>query len=69
MGDRLNVPLNSPCIGRCELDEKDICLGCHRTLDEIAEWSDYTPHMRQEVRDRIARDHPAANGEAESLGG
>ncbi|WP_434931812.1 DUF1289 domain-containing protein [Shewanella sp. HL-SH4] len=27
-----------PCIRQCSLDEQDICLGCHRTLDEILEW-------------------------------
>lgn len=29
----------SPCIGVCELDATDHCLGCHRTRAEIARWS------------------------------
>ena len=30
----------SPCIGLCRLDDDDVlCLGCFRTLDEIARWS------------------------------
>lgn len=29
----------SPCICNCCLNEKDICLGCFRSLDEITEWS------------------------------
>lgn len=30
----------SPCILVCELDPRtDICIGCGRTLDEIAEWA------------------------------
>jgi uncharacterized protein len=29
----------SPCISVCELDAKGrICIGCFRTLDEIAAW-------------------------------
>ena len=30
----------SPCIGVCELDlESDLCVGCLRTSQEIAMWS------------------------------
>jgi len=30
----------SPCINLCTMDDQDLyCLGCHRTLDEIALWS------------------------------
>jgi hypothetical protein len=30
----------SPCISVCTLDEKSgLCVGCFRTLDEIAAWS------------------------------
>lgn len=31
---------DSPCVGICTLNEKDECLGCFRTLDEIAGWED-----------------------------
>jgi predicted Fe-S protein YdhL (DUF1289 family) len=34
----LGVP--SPCVDVCRMDEtRGLCLGCHRTLDEIATWS------------------------------
>ena len=26
---------DSPCIGTCTLNENDICIGCHRHIDEI----------------------------------
>lgn len=29
----------SPCIHICVLDEKDICQGCYRSAQEIADWS------------------------------
>jgi len=28
----------SPCNGICTLGRQDICLGCGRTIEEIAEW-------------------------------
>ena len=29
---------DAPCVRNCCLDAQDICLGCHRTLDEILTW-------------------------------
>ena len=31
--------LASPCTGICQLDDAEICLGCLRTGDEIARWT------------------------------
>jgi hypothetical protein len=28
----------SPCIDICKLNENDVCLGCKRTIAEIARW-------------------------------
>lgn len=28
----------TPCIGQCNLDEKDICQGCYRSALEISGW-------------------------------
>lgn len=31
--------VESPCTGVCRIDPKgEFCLGCKRTLDEIADW-------------------------------
>jgi hypothetical protein len=31
--------LESPCVEICQFDYvKGVCIGCHRTLDEIGEW-------------------------------
>jgi len=48
----------SPCIGVCELDlESDLCVGCLRTSQEIAIWSqiDNTKAMQimEETKNRI----------------
>jgi predicted Fe-S protein YdhL (DUF1289 family) len=33
-------PLPSPCIGICHMDSvSGLCKGCHRTMDEIIDWS------------------------------
>jgi predicted Fe-S protein YdhL (DUF1289 family) len=31
--------IKSPCINLCRLDEFNVCIGCKRHIDEIAEWS------------------------------
>jgi hypothetical protein len=47
----------SPCILVCVLDPgADICTGCGRTLDEIAEWASAMPaRQRRIVADAAAR--------------
>jgi predicted Fe-S protein YdhL (DUF1289 family) len=29
----------SPCVDICVLDDADVCMGCYRSAQEIAEWS------------------------------
>jgi hypothetical protein len=57
-------PIESPCIRVCMVDGRSgLCLGCFRTLPEIARWSAYTAAERAgimralpERRSRIAPD-------------
>ncbi len=42
-------PVRSPCVLVCTLDENDVCLGCHRTLEEIDLWSRATEQQRREI--------------------
>lgn len=45
----------SPCVQICALDPvTDICTGCGRTLDEIAEWSAAGPERQREIVTRAA---------------
>jgi predicted Fe-S protein YdhL (DUF1289 family) len=39
----------SPCIDICRLDSRGICIGCRRTIDEIAEWSRASEARRREI--------------------
>lgn len=42
--------IESPCVKVCVVHpDARICVGCHRSLDEIAQWSRMTPEARREV--------------------
>jgi predicted Fe-S protein YdhL (DUF1289 family) len=43
-------PIESPCVNICALEPaSDICLGCGRSLAEIARWSRYSDAERAEI--------------------
>jgi len=45
----------SPCINVCRIDDAThLCVGCLRTLDEIAAWSTLTDSERREVWAHLA---------------
>lgn len=41
--------IESPCIRNCCLNEKDICLGCFRSIEEIMAWSKATDNEKQSM--------------------
>lgn len=42
--------IESPCVKLCVVHpEAGICTGCHRSLDEIRDWSLLSPDMRREI--------------------
>ncbi|MFT6270214.1 MAG: putative Fe-S protein YdhL (DUF1289 family) [Alphaproteobacteria bacterium] len=41
--------VKSPCIGHCCLDQKDICLGCFRSIDEILVWGSASATKQKEI--------------------
>ena len=45
------TPVRSPCVSVCVLDAAgtNVCIGCGRTLDEVAAWSQMTNAQRREV--------------------
>ncbi|WP_251566800.1 DUF1289 domain-containing protein [Erythrobacter sp. 3-20A1M] len=46
----------SPCRKVCQMSEdRRICIGCGRTLQEIAQWSSLSPNERRLVNDAAAR--------------
>jgi predicted Fe-S protein YdhL (DUF1289 family) len=58
---RQPAPIKTPCIKVCVVDgESGLCLGCYRTLQEVAGWAAFTDAEREalmaelpERRDRI----------------
>ncbi len=49
--------IESPCVNICTLDaHTGLCLGCGRTLDEIARWTAMTAAERASVMDRLTGD-------------
>ncbi len=42
--------MESPCIDVCEIDRATgLCLGCRRTIDEIAGWTAMTSAERRRI--------------------
>lgn len=37
----------TPCVGICRMDADGLCIGCRRTLGEIAAWGTMTQDDRQ----------------------
>lgn len=55
------APIKTPCIKVCVVDgESGLCLGCYRTLQEVAGWARFSDEERERLmgelpqrRDRI----------------
>jgi hypothetical protein len=48
-------PVQSPCVGVCDLDEAGYCRGCRRTIDEVAAWTTYSEAERAAVIGQLDR--------------
>ena len=47
--------VESPCVQICTLDEQQVCVGCGRSLDEIARWSRLSATEKREVCELAAQ--------------
>lgn len=60
--------LPSPCINICRMDAvSGLCLGCFRTLDEIARWAATDDTARALILAAVASRRPALPGEPAAL--
>ncbi|MGA0335340.1 MAG: DUF1289 domain-containing protein [Luminiphilus sp.] len=41
--------VKSPCVEVCALDDKDMCIGCYRTANEIIEWFSASDERKREI--------------------
>ena len=61
-GDRDVLP-DSPCVAVCSTLFDEICRGCGRTADEVANWVSFSPERKREVWKRIlAQGYPRRRG-------
>ena len=45
--------IESPCVSICALDENDICVGCHRTGEEITNWGPMSNTEKARVMEHV----------------
>ena len=45
----------SPCISVCLLDDKDICVGCYRSAEEITDWFIADSDGKREILSRARK--------------
>lgn len=55
--------IDSPCVKLCVVHpEARICIGCHRTIDEISQWSKMNDEDRARVKDELPARAPLLRG-------
>jgi len=58
----------SPCVNVCRMDAANgLCVGCARTLDEIASWSTLDDAQRRQVLELVRRRGRRTPAPAEDL--
>lgn len=50
---RAVIELDSPCVNICTIKD-DLCIGCGRTLEEIANWTAMTNDERKLINARLS---------------
>ena len=54
--------MKSPCIKVCQMDpQRGLCIGCGRTLDEIARWAQMSDRERERIMGELPRRTLALN--------
>ncbi len=49
-----NGAMESPCVAVCQINRASgVCEGCHRTLQEIATWVQFTDLQRRRIMDDL----------------
>ncbi len=58
----LKKKIKSPCQLICTYDEDKVCIGCYRTVEEIAKWDSYNDEMKLKVLENTAQRRAAKGG-------
>ncbi len=65
LSERAVSSVPSPCVRNCCLHpQTDVCLGCHRSLEEIIAWHDASDAQRLEILACAAARRDAARSDA-----
>jgi predicted Fe-S protein YdhL (DUF1289 family) len=52
--ERMTEQVASPCVNICQINpETGNCIGCMRTIDEIADWLEMTNEEKRQVLNRL----------------
>jgi uncharacterized protein len=58
-----DTPVESPCVKLCVIHpEARLCIGCHRSIDEIAAWPQMSPEARRAVMAALPGRAPLLKG-------
>lgn len=49
-----STKIKSPCIDVC-ITRDGVCIGCYRSLEEMAGWPSYTEEQKKEVLENIKK--------------
>ena len=53
--------IDNPCMGICEYNDDNLCIGCKRNMNEIFDWYDYTDEqvasINEELKTRKVKDY------------
>ncbi|RDV02395.1 DUF1289 domain-containing protein [Undibacter mobilis] len=61
--------METPCVKICTLDVKRrLCLGCGRTMDEIAAWAGMVPAERRRIMNELSERLAAFNASQKLAG-
>lgn len=59
----MSPPIVSPCISICQIDRAtSVCAGCKRTLQEIANWLQYSHAQRALIMELLPLRTPTPRG-------
>jgi predicted Fe-S protein YdhL (DUF1289 family) len=50
-----SMPVKSPCVGVCQLNADKLCMGCGRSLAEIAEWARASADRQRRIKAEAAK--------------
>ncbi|MCW5941707.1 MAG: DUF1289 domain-containing protein [Fimbriimonadaceae bacterium] len=57
-----DLPVPSPCVRLCELDDEGYCLGCRRTIAEIVAWPSMSEEEKEAVWGRLREETASGSG-------